>query len=143
MIKHISKALQGWKVLVVDDEPDSLEVASRLLKYAGADVTTATNGMEALEKVREVRPQLVITDLSMPKMDGWGLLEQLKLERDTLEIPVIALTAHTMPGDRERAIAAGFHNHIPKPLDPVRFISQLINIVVDIPELKAQLSAPI
>lgn len=143
MVQPIPKALQGWRVLIVDDEPDSLEVASRLLKFAGAEVSTAINGLDALEKVYVLRPQLIITDLSMPDMDGWGLLEQLKLERNTLEIPVIALTAHTMAGDRERAIAAGFHNHISKPLDPVRFISQLINIVVDIPELKAQLTAPV
>ena len=77
----------------------------------------------------------------MPEMDGWALLTKLKEERDTLEIPVIALTAHTMPGDRERAIVAGFHNHISKPLDPTRFISQLMHIVVDIPELKSQLTA--
>lgn len=141
MVQSIPKALQGWRVLVVDDEPDSLEVASRLLKFAGAEVSTAVNGLDALSKVHHVHPQLIITDLSMPEMDGWGLLNRLKVERDTLEIPVIALTAHTMAGDRERAIAAGFHNHISKPLDPVRFISQLINIVVDIPELKAQLTA--
>jgi len=129
--------------MVVDDEPDSLEIAKRLLQMAGAEVITAGGGQEALNIVRSARPQLIISDLSMPEVDGWTLLEKLKLERDTLEIPVIALTAHTMPGDRERAIVAGFHNHISKPLDPRRFISQLMHIVVDIPELKSQLTAVI
>lgn len=141
MNSPIPRALQGWRVMVVDDEPDSLEIAKRLLQMAGADVITAGGGQEALNIVRSARPQLIISDLSMPEVDGWTLLERLKQERDTLEIPVIALTAHTMPGDRERAIVAGFHNHISKPLDPRRFISQLMHIVVDIPELKAQLTA--
>lgn len=141
MISAIPRALEGWRVMVVDDEPDSLEIAKRLLQMAGADVITAGGGQEALDIVRSARPQLIISDLSMPEVDGWTLLQRLKEERDTLEIPVIALTAHTMPGDRERAIVAGFHNHISKPLDPRRFISQLMHIVVDIPELKAQLTA--
>ncbi|MCA0454385.1 MAG: response regulator [Chloroflexi bacterium] len=143
MNSPIPRALEGWRVMVVDDEPDSLEIAKRLLQMAGAEVITAGGGQEALNIVRSARPQLIISDLSMPEVDGWTLLEKLKLERDTLEIPVIALTAHTMPGDRERAIVAGFHNHISKPLDPRRFISQLMHIVVDIPELKSQLTAVI
>jgi len=143
MVSPIPRALQGWRVMVVDDEPDSLEIASRLLRMAGAEVITANGGQEALNKVRSARPQLIISDLSMPEVDGWTLLQKLKEERDTLEIPVIALTAHTMPGDRERAIVAGFHNHISKPLDPTRFILQLMHIVVDIPELKSQLTAPV
>jgi CheY-like chemotaxis protein len=141
MFSPIPRALVGWQVLVVDDEPDSLDIAKRLMKMAGATVYTASNGQEALTAIQEHRPQLVLTDLSMPIMDGWGLLHALKHDRRTLEIPVIALTAHTMAGDRERAIVAGFHNHIPKPLDPTKFIQQLINIVVDIPELKPQLTS--
>lgn len=143
MFSPIPRVLVGWEVLVVDDEPDSLEIAKRLMKMAGATVHTANNGKEALDSIHEYRPQLVLTDLSMPVMDGWGLLHELKQDRRTLEIPVIALTAHTMPGDRDRAIVAGFHNHIPKPLDPTKFIQQLVNIVTDIPELKQQLTFPV
>jgi CheY-like chemotaxis protein len=142
MFSPIPRALVGWEVLVVDDEPDSLDIAKRLMKMAGATVHTANNGKEGLAAVHEHRPQLILTDLSMPIMDGWGLLHELKHDRRTLDIPVIALTAHTMPGDRERAIVAGFHNHIPKPLDPTKFIQQLMNIVTDIPNFKEQLSTP-
>ncbi len=140
MYAPIPRAMVGWQVLVVDDEPDSLDIAKRLMQMAGATVFTANNGEEGLNAVREKHPQLVLTDLSMPVMDGWGMLHALKQDRRTLDIPVIALTAHTMPGDRERAIVAGFHNHIPKPLDPTKFIQQLLNIVIDIPMLKEQLS---
>src|SRR5262249_10254076 len=122
--------LNGWSVLVVDDEPDSLEVASRLLRHYGATVWLATNGEEALEVVQEHRPTVVISDLSMPVMDGWGLIYELKLNRSTIDLPVIALTAHAMVGDRERAISAGFHNYLAKPLTPSTFIKDLLRLLV-------------
>lgn len=126
--------LNGWDVLVVDDEPDSLDVASRILRHYGAQVYTATNGQEGLQAVRALRPRFIISDLSMPVMDGWGFLEALKRNRDTLEIPVIALTAHAMVGDRERAIVAGFHNYLTKPLTPANFMTDLLRLLDDIPE---------
>ena len=129
--------LSGWNVLVVDDEPDSLDVACRILRHYGAEVYTATNGQEGLQAVRSVRPRFVISDLSMPVMDGWGFLQEMKRNRDTLEIPVIALTAHAMVGDRQKAIVAGFHNHLTKPLTPATFMTDLLRVLDDIPELAA------
>ena len=102
--------LKGWNVLIADDEPDSLEVATRILRYYGANVTTAGNGQEALDLVVKAAPRFIISDLSMPVVDGWGLLYELKQNPDTADIPVIALTAHSMTGDRQRAVEAGFHN---------------------------------
>jgi CheY-like chemotaxis protein len=131
--------LSGWNVLVIDDEPDSLDVARRILRHYGAEVHTATNGQEGLEAVRSVRPRFVISDLSMPVMDGWGFLEEMKRNRDTLEIPVIALTAHAMVGDRQRAIVAGFHNHMTKPLTPANFMTDLLRVLDDIPGLALNL----
>ncbi|HVU12452.1 MAG TPA: response regulator [Phototrophicaceae bacterium] len=126
--------LNGWDVLVVDDEPDSLEVASRLLRHYGAQVRTAINGEEALNAVRERRPTIVVSDLSMPVLDGWGLIFALKQNRSTIDLPVIALTAHAMVGDRDRAISAGFHNYLIKPLTPSTFIKDLLRLLVEIPE---------
>jgi len=131
--------LHNWQVLVVEDEPDSLEVAERILKHYGATVYTAANGKEALDVLRAVRPRFIISDLSMPVMDGWELLYRLKRDRPTLDIPVIALTAHAMMGDRERAIAAGFHNYLTKPLTPATFIKDLLRLLTDIPEFAAEL----
>ncbi|NOG51486.1 MAG: response regulator [Chloroflexi bacterium] len=127
--------LKGWKVLVVDDEPDSLDVARRILTIYGAEVQTGTNGQEGLQIVRKWRPDFIISDLSMPVMDGWGFLFELKDDRSTTEIPVIALTAHAMIGDRERGIAAGFHNYMTKPLTVKTFMHDLLRLLVDIPEL--------
>jgi len=132
--------LQNWTVVVVDDEPDSLEVAVRILRHYGAEVQTAINGFDGLKRIRSVRPKLVISDLSMPEMDGWGMLGELKLDRTTMEIPVIALTAHAMVGDRERAIMAGFHNYLTKPLTPATFMKDLLVLLTDIPAFANELT---
>jgi CheY-like chemotaxis protein len=133
--------LNTWDVVVIDDEPDSLEVASRILRFYGANVHTATNGKEGLELIRRVRPRFVISDLSMPVMDGWEMLFEIQQERFVAEIPVIALTAHAMVGDRTRAIEAGFHNYLTKPLTPATFMSDLLRLLLDVPAFQTALSA--
>jgi CheY-like chemotaxis protein len=125
--------LKDQRILVIDDEPDSLEVVEILLGMYEADVVTATNGQEGLAAARKHRPVFIISDLSMPEMSGWDLLNALKIDRTTLDIPVIALTAHAMEGDRHKAIAAGFHNYLIKPLNPETFINDLLHVVMDIP----------
>jgi CheY-like chemotaxis protein len=126
--------LDGWLVLVVDDEFDSREVATMMLERAGATVITAEHGKEALTVITKKRPNFILSDLSMPVMDGWQLMYALNQNSDTIDIPVIALTAHAMRGDRERAMAAGFRNYINKPLDAKKFMSQLLVILVEQPE---------
>lgn len=131
--------LKGWDIVVIDDEPDSLEVARYILDFYGANVHTATNGMEGVALVEKVRPRFVISDLSMPEMDGWEFLSELKATLSMRDIPVIALTAHAMRGDRERAIAAGFHNYLTKPLTATTFMDQLMVLLLDIPQLSEYL----
>ena len=128
--------LEGWDILIVEDDPSSLDVALRLLKHYGATVHIAENGQEGLDQIRKVSPKFVISDLSMPVMDGWIMINRIKNDRAISDIPIIALTAHAMIGDRERAIAAGFHNYLSKPLSPATFIHDLLNLLVDIPELE-------
>jgi CheY-like chemotaxis protein len=77
----------------------------------------------------------------MPEMDGWEMLFELKQDRATLDIPVIALTAHAMKGDRERAITAGFHNYLTKPLNPATFMSDVVKLLDNVPELAGALRA--
>ncbi len=126
-------ALTGWKVLVVEDEPDNLDVAFRILRYYGAEIVTATNGKEGLAALKTFKPDFIISDLSMPVMDGWGFCYELQQDRATTDIPIFALTAHAMIGDRERAIAAGFTNYLTKPLTPANFAQQLVVILTAIP----------
>ncbi len=132
--------LVGWKVLVIDDEPDSLLVAQSLLEMCGAQVAVAANGQEGLDAIRSMRPDFVVSDLSMPVMSGWQMIFQLKQTPVTRDIPVIALTAHAMEGDRTRAIEVGFHNYLTKPLRPETFINDLLRLILDIPELADRLN---
>jgi CheY-like chemotaxis protein len=132
--------LKDWDVVVIDDEPDSLEVARYILDFYGANVHTATNGREGVSLVEQVRPRFVISDLSMPEMDGWEFLGALKSTTTVQDIPVIALTAHAMKGDRERAIGAGFHNYLTKPLTANTFMDELLILLLDIPQLSEYLT---
>ncbi len=128
--------LQGWNVLVVDDEPDSLEVAVRILRFYSASVITGNNGQEGMELAKARRPKLIISDISMPVADGWEFIYELKKNLATRDIPAIALTAHAMVGDRQRAIEAGYHNYITKPLTASSFIRDLLRVLEDIPEFE-------
>ncbi|SRR5260221_10373700 len=131
--------LKGWEVLVVDDESDSLEVAQTLLEMCGALVFVASYGQQGLELAILNRPRFIISDLSMPGMSGWQLLRALKNNPTTQDIPVIALTAHAMAGDRELAFGAGFHNYLSKPLEPETFINSVLNLLMDIPSFAQEL----
>ncbi len=132
--------LQNWKIVVVEDEPDSMDVASYILEFYGATVYPATDGSEGLATIKSVQPDFVISDLSMPMMDGWELIHNLKMDLATRDIPTIALTAHAMTGDRERALGAGFHNYLTKPLTADTFIDQLVKLLLDIPVLSERLN---
>ena len=127
--------LADWNIVVADDEEDSLELARYILDFYGARVHTAINGADGYDVIERERPHFVISDLSMPMVDGWELIRRLKQSPELRDIPVIALTAHAMAGDPARAIAAGFHNYLTKPLTADTFIDQLVGLLIAIPEL--------
>jgi CheY-like chemotaxis protein len=129
----------GWDIVAIDDEEDSLMVIEVILMEYGANVHTASDGEGGLNLIRSVRPKFVISDLSMPVLDGWGVIHKMKLDPVLKDIPAIALTAHAMVGDRERAMAAGFHDYLTKPLSVDTFIQDVMKRLVDIPVLAEQL----
>ena len=131
--------LNGWDIVVIDDEEDSLLVAQIVLDEYGANTHTASNGEEGLQVIRKVKPRFVICDLSMPVLDGWELVSRMQRDPGLREIPAIALTAHAMVGDRERAVAAGFHNYLTKPLTVETFMQDLVSLMIDIPKLSKDL----
>lgn len=133
--------LKGWSVLLIDDEEDSLELARYILEFYGATVTTASDGHEGLEKCRSLKPEFVISDISMPKVDGWEFIKQLKADPNLANIPVIALTAHALRGDKERAIQAGFNNYLTKPLTANTFMLDLLQLLMVIPSIRPKLPA--
>jgi CheY-like chemotaxis protein len=104
-------------ILVVEDNAFNLELVRDVLITAGMRVIEARSGQEALEAAREFNPALILLDIRLPVMDGFAVLERLRADPATASIPVAALTAQAMVGDREQAIAAGFIEHIPKPID--------------------------
>lgn len=111
----ISKETNDWTVLIVDDEPDNLGVAQKVLSYGGADVHIARNGIEGLRVLQSLKPTFILLDLSMPEMDGWEMFERTRSNEKFSDVPIIALTAHAMAGDKERIAEAGFDGYIPKP----------------------------
>ncbi|SRR6266508_101667 len=112
------------RVLLADDDPDLLEGMRSLLMAWGYEVETAQDGRAALNKVGEVQPSLVITDVVMPAMNGLELLEAVK--RDKPDIPVIVLTAHGSSETRHRAVTQGALAYLPKPVDTARLKSLLV-----------------
>jgi CheY-like chemotaxis protein len=104
-------------LLYVDDEPDNVELLTRRLVRKGYDVRGATAALDGLAVAREWQPDVVLMDIKMPVMDGFEATARLKGDPATARIPVIALTAHAMVEDRERALAAGADEYESKPVD--------------------------
>ncbi len=105
----------NWTVLIVDDEPDNLMIPQEVLTFLGAKVHTAQDGEQGMELLTKVKPTFILLDLSMPRVDGWEMLKRIRANPETSHIPVIALTAHAMGGDKERVLEAGFNGYISKP----------------------------
>lgn len=104
------------KVLVADDRATSRELVRTVLEKIGYDVAEACDGMEALRSARQWKPDLIILDLHMPGLDGFGVIEQIRSDEQLAATPVMALTASAMQGDRERALRAGFSGYLSKPI---------------------------
>ena len=126
--------IKQWTVLIVDDEPDNRTIAETVLSFSGAKVHTAVHGVDGLKLLEDLTPSFVLLDLSMPVMDGWEMLKQIRANVKTQTIPVIALTAHAMAGDRERALEAGFDGYIAKPFRLGTFMSELTSCFQELAE---------
>jgi CheY-like chemotaxis protein len=113
------------RILYVEDNDDNVFMLRERLKRRGFEVAHAENGQVALEHVASNRPALILMDLSLPVMDGWEATRRLKADPATAEIPVIALSAHAMSGDREKALAAGCDDYDTKPVDLRRLVGKI------------------
>jgi CheY-like chemotaxis protein len=113
------------RILIVEDNPDNLELVRFLINQAGHQVLAATDGRKGLALARQQLPDLILLDLGMPELDGWSVAEELKKDPLTNSIPVVAITAYTLPGDRRRAIEAGCDGYISKPLNVSTFIEEI------------------
>ena len=120
----VGQSLTGLRLLIVDDEADAREVMRFMLERGGALVRTADSAAQALDAIREARPDLLISDIGMPVEDGYVLVRRLRAMEEGLgrRLPAIALTAYASEEDTRRALAAGFDAHLSKPVDPTRLI---------------------
>jgi two-component system cell cycle response regulator DivK len=112
-------------ILVADDNPVSRELIREILEAGNFHVVEASDGREALNKLENAMPDLVLLDIQMPGMDGFAVLRQLRQDSRYGAMPVAALTAYAMHGDRERALAAGFDDYITKPISAGDFRSRI------------------
>lgn len=112
-------------ILLVEDNEDNRIIYATALRYAGFDVVEAVTGPQAIALARERRPALILMDIAIPEIDGWHATAMLKADAETREIPVIAVTAHVLPGDAERSIAAGCDGYLAKPISPATLIAEV------------------
>jgi two-component system cell cycle response regulator DivK len=105
------------KILIVEDNEDSRELVVKVLRNKGYEMVEAADGEEALEKAVAEKPELILLDISIPKLDGYEVAKRLKSMEEFQETPIVAFTAHAMKGDREKVIAAGFEGYISKPVN--------------------------
>lgn len=113
------------KILYVEDNDDNIYVVKNRLARAGFTILIATDGAQGVAIATAERPDLILMDLSLPVIDGWEATRQLKAAPETRHIPVVALTAHAMSGDREKALAAGCDDFDTKPVEISRLLEKI------------------
>ncbi len=109
-------------ILIVEDNMDNYELVRFVLERAGYEVFLAVNGRDGVDAARFQKPDLILMDLGMPEMDGWAAAEKIKSDPVTKSILLYAITAHTLPRDRYRALQAGYDGYISKPIHVQKFL---------------------
>ncbi len=113
------------RLLIVEDHEELWDFLSRRLQRRGFEVAVAKDGQEGLDKARELHPDVMLLDMNLPIVDGWTIARTLKSEPDTAGIPIIALTAHAMSGDKQKALDAGCNDYHPKPVVFAQLLAQI------------------
>lgn len=119
------------RILVVEDNMDNYQLVRFILERAGYDVFLAVNGRDGVDAARFQKPDLILMDLGLPEMDGWLAAEKLRSDEATKSIPLYALTAHTLPGERKRAMLAGCDGYVSKPIHVESFVELIDSVLVN------------
>lgn len=117
MIGSFGSGMEKASVLIIEDNIDNYELVRFLLERAGHGTIWARSGREGVDMAKANQPDMIIMDLSLPEMDGWTATGRIKSDPETQHIPVVALTAHTLPGDRKRALDVGCDGYLSKPMN--------------------------
>jgi two-component system, cell cycle response regulator len=123
--------MAGTRILLIEDNAINMELMLYMLRAWGHDVSTATDAVQGLEMARRAPPQLIISDVQLPGMDGYEFARIVKADPQLRHIPLMALTAYAMVGDRERARSAGFDRYFSKPIEPAAFMAALESVLPD------------
>jgi CheY-like chemotaxis protein len=115
----------GQTILLVEDNEDNRIIYTTVLRHVGYDVIEAQDGVQAIALARSARPDLILMDISIPEIDGWEATRILLEGEDTRSIPIIALTAHALQDDREKAVKLGFTSYLAKPVEPRAVVAEV------------------
>jgi CheY-like chemotaxis protein len=121
-------------ILIAEDNDLNRELLRELLQAHGYDVREAVNGRQAIDLMRKARPDVALLDLNMPVLDGFATLKQIRQDRSLFSLPVMAVTASAMRGDREKALAAGFDSYLSKPINSTilyQELNRLLNLTIE------------
>jgi two-component system, sensor histidine kinase and response regulator len=124
-LSEIIKLIGGARVLLVEDNAINQQVASEILESIGLIIEVAENGVEAVRMVSEAEYDVVLMDIQMPEMDGHTATQRIRADERFAKLPIIAMTAHAMAGDREKSIASGMNDHVSKPIDKKKLFAAL------------------
>ncbi|MCX9084981.1 MAG: response regulator [Candidatus Methanoperedens sp.] len=113
------------KILIIEDNEMNLYLLTFIVKKHGYEITTARDGKEGIEMALRIKPDLILLDIQLPGIDGYTVARELRKNPVTVNIPIVAVTAFAMEGDREKALDAGCSGYIPKPIDPTQFMKQV------------------
>lgn len=119
------KSMKKFRILVIEDDDASRQLVTYLLEAAGHDVLAAENGAIGLAMALAESPDIVLCDLQMPVMNGYEVARNLRASHQWRVVPLVAVTAFSMPGDREKALEVGFNEHLSKPITPETFVQQI------------------
>ncbi|MBJ6123852.1 response regulator [Microvirga splendida] len=117
------------RILYVEDNEDNVYMLTQRLTRHGFSVSIASDGDQGIDMARREKPDLILMDLGLPSLDGWAAARQLKQMPETKDVPILALSAHTMPGDREKALNAGCDDYDAKPIDFERLLGKIDALV--------------
>lgn len=120
--------MSGWQIVLVDDEPDSLDLIYEFLIHKGVNVLRASDGQECMALLAKVTPTAIVADLAMPKLDGWGVLSEIRANPAMAALPVIAITAYHSANVEENAMAAGFDAYFAKPVNTDELMATLAQL---------------
>ena len=118
-------------ILVVEDNIDNYELVRTILGLAGYDTFLAVNGRDGVNAARKQKPDLILMDMALPEMDGWDATKRIRQDPETAHIPMVALTVHTLPRERKRALEAGVDAYLPKPFDATQFLQVVESTLKD------------